>query len=90
MDKDLNRSLLRASSKNPTGVVNIRDIFSAPPKTSNEAVNQLNDELKQMRLGMKKVRGQIDKVNAGMADPVWALNQDRGVEINNRMREVDA
>ena len=39
IDKDLNKSLMKASKNN---TVNIRDIFSATPKTNNQVVNQLN------------------------------------------------
>lgn len=38
IDKDLNKTLL----KTKPNAVNIRDIFSAPPKSNNKVVNELN------------------------------------------------
>ena len=40
VDRDLNKSLLKTNSKQ--AVVNIRDIFSAPPKSNNPQLNALN------------------------------------------------
>ena len=42
-----------------------------------------------MRLNTKKVKSEIDKLASTMNDPVSLLNQDRGVEISNRMRETE-
>ena len=41
VDRDLNKSLFKANSKQT--VVSIRDIFSAPPKSTNPQLNALNE-----------------------------------------------
>lgn len=86
IDKDLNKSLLKASKN----TVNIRDIFSAAPKTNNQNVNQLNLELKQTRFAIKKIKGDIQKAQDGLADPVNLLNQDRGHEFKTKMKYADS
>jgi hypothetical protein len=40
IDKDLNKSLFKSTKQS---TVSIRDIFSAPPKTSNKRINDLNE-----------------------------------------------
>ena len=69
--------------------VNIRDIFSAPPKTDNAQLNSLNEELRKVRLNIKKVKGDLAKITGGLSDPVSVLNQERGVDITNRMKEAE-
>lgn len=55
--------------------MNIRDIFSATPsKTSNLRLNTLNEELKTIRLTLKKVKQEIQKLQDGQADPVVLMN----------------
>ena len=74
-DKDLNKSLLKATKTNN---VNIRDIFSSTPKTNNQNVNNLNQELKQTRFAIKKIKNDIQKTHDCFSDPVALMNQDRG------------
>lgn len=72
IDKDLNKTLLKTNKQN---TVNIRDIFSAPPKTNNKKLNDLNEELKNVRFNIKKAKQEITKLSEGLNDPVIVLNQ---------------
>lgn len=53
IDKDLNKTLFKANKQNG---VNIRDIFSGVVKSSNKKINDLNEELKTIRLSIKKTK----------------------------------
>lgn len=56
-------------------MVNIRDIFSATPtKTSNLRLNTLNEELKTIRLSLRRVKQDIQRLQEGQADPVVLMN----------------
>lgn len=77
IDKDLNKTLMNKTNKANT--VNIRDIFSAPPKTNNKKLNELNEELKNVRVVIKKVKQEITKLSEGLNDPVIVLNQEKGI-----------
>ncbi len=85
LDKDLNKSLLKAAKPNS---VNIRDIFSATPKTNSQKVNNLNEELKKIRISIKKIKGDIKKMQDGMIDPVVLMNEERGISIKTKIRSA--
>lgn len=53
IDKDLNKSLLKTNKNHH---FNIRDVFSAPPKSNNQQINAINEHLKSVRLSIKKVK----------------------------------
>lgn len=78
IDKDLNKSLLRTAKQN---TVSIRDIFSAPPKTNNKRINEINEELRIVRIAIKKAKADIQKITEGMMDPVTVLNQEKGIDF---------
>ena len=86
IDKDLNKSLLKASKPN---TVNIRDIFSSVPKSKNQRVNDLNEELKKVRTANKRIKVEIQKIHEGFSDPLSVLNQDRGTEFKNKIKNTE-
>jgi hypothetical protein len=87
IDKDLNKSLLRATRQNS---VNIRDIFSATPtKSNNQQVNLLNEELKRIRLMIKTVKQDISKLQQSLADPVTMMNEERGIDYKTKIRSTE-
>lgn len=86
IDKDLNKSLLRTTKQS---TVSIRDIFSAPPKTNNKRINDLNDQLKAIRITIKKVKTDIQKITESLTDPVIVINQEKGIDFEARIRSAD-
>ena len=87
IDKDLNKSLLRATRQNS---VNIRDIFSATPtKSNNQQVNLLNEELKRIRLMIKTVKQDISKLQQSLADPGTMMDEERGIDYKTKIRSTE-
>jgi predicted nucleic acid-binding Zn-ribbon protein len=85
IDRDLNKSLMRAAKQS---TVSIRDIFSAP-KSSSKRINELNEELRTVRAAIRRVKADIQKLCEGMTDPVSLLNQEKGIDFEARIKSAE-
>ncbi len=43
-----------------------------------------------MRVAIKKVKTDIQKLSDGMADPILLLNQEKGIDFEARIKSADA
>lgn len=83
IDKDLNKALTKTNKQN---TVNIRQIFSAPPKSDNKKLNELNEDLKSVRITIKKIKAQIFKLSDAFTDPVVLMNQEKGNDFQTKLK----